>query len=160
MKNCRVSREPFSEIDCGQQRVLSDCCSFRPVSRRCDRNSSLVVLVPPAHTACQARSRVSHNSSVTLIARSLLRGSPDLGLDIVSLLIKRFKPDFFYPYINILEKKDVLSRLNETHKNRKIRNKNTLTRKGGEMNIRFNRNGTCIPDGRLNAKGERDEYKI
>ncbi len=57
-----------------------------PAFKRRERNSSLVILSPLAQIACQVRSRVSHNSSVTRIARSLLRGSPDLGLAIRALL--------------------------------------------------------------------------
>lgn len=57
-----------------------------PVFKRRERNSSFVILSPLAQIACQVRSRVSHNSSVTRIARSLLRGSPDLGLAIRALL--------------------------------------------------------------------------
>lgn len=63
-----------------------DLWPSRPTLSSRERNSSFVILSPLAHIECQVLSRVSHNSSVTRIARSLLRGSPDRGLAIVALL--------------------------------------------------------------------------
>jgi len=67
-----------------------DLWVWSPDFKSRDRNSSLVTRSPLAHIACQVLSSVFQSSSVTRIARSLFRGSPDLGLAMLYLLFDWF----------------------------------------------------------------------
>ncbi len=83
---------------------LSSLCFSSPFFKRRERNSSFVTRSPLAQIACQVRSRVFQSSSVTRIARSLFRGSPDLGLAMLTLLFKGLAHDLETQHNNILVK--------------------------------------------------------
>ena len=79
-------------------------CFSSPFFKRRERNSSFVTRSPLAQIACHVRSRVFQSSSVTRIARSLLRGSPDFGLAMLILLFKGLAHDLETQHNNILVK--------------------------------------------------------